>query len=72
MPREKKARPLSTAVTRTLYKTGGVLAVGIPALFAKELRWQAGDEVRVECHGMEIRVWKPVISHPGRQGDESV
>lgn len=66
MPRAKKARPSSTAVTRKLYKTGGVLAVGIPASYAKELGWGAGDEVRVECHGKEIRVWKPIVSHPGR------
>jgi len=62
----KKARPLRTGVSRILYNTGGVLAVGIPAQYAKELGWQAGEEVRVELRGKEIRVWKPVIIHPGR------
>jgi antitoxin component of MazEF toxin-antitoxin module len=53
-------------MARILYNTGGVLAVGIPARYAKELEWQAGDEVRVELRNKEIRVWKPVIIHPGR------
>ena len=62
----KRNRSRPTSVARTLYSTGGVLAVGVPAVYAKELGWQAGDEVRVELHGKEIRVWKPVITHPGR------
>ena len=66
MVRLKKARSLSACVTRKLYQTGGVLAVGVPVAYAKELAWQAGDEVRVELRGKEIRVWKPVIIHPGR------
>ncbi len=62
--RKGETRPVS--LSRKLYRTAGVLVVGIPAQYVKELGWQAGEEVRVQLRGKEIRVWKPVITHPGR------